>query len=98
MCKAWSLTQQAAELGSGPWTGLLAADIAARKAQEGRSFSAAADLLFRKDVSPSLVTQCLSAETHVGLNAVRFSFTFKIAFVCFCNSADRWRYVSPLPN
>lgn len=81
MCKAWSLTQQAAELGSGPWTGLLAADIAARKAQEGRSFSAAADL--RKDVSPSLVTQCLSAETHVGLNAVRFSFTFKIAFCLF---------------
>lgn len=54
-----------------------------RKAQEGRSFSAVPGLLFRKDVSPSLVTQCLSAEMRMGLYAVRFSFTFKIAFCLF---------------
>lgn len=83
MCKAWSLTQQAAALGSGPWMGLPAAGIAVQKAQEGRSFSAVPALLFRKDVSVSLVTQCLSAEMHVGLYVVAFSFTFKIAFCLF---------------
>lgn len=83
MCKAWSLTQQAAALGSGPWMGLPAAGIAVQKAQEGRSFSAVPALLFRKDVSVSLVTQCLSAEMHVGLYVVGLSFTFKIAFCLF---------------